>query len=430
MRASIRQADALFFAPHRRQSSVLERKTQVNAPLTPPIGSGPSRRGPVPDPRPLKLQIFEHVRAMGRTARADCARALGISPGSATLLTAELIEAGLLREARDPPRATGRGRPRAPLEVVGSAAHVIGIKIGADRLSAVLADLTGTPVAEAQRATPPGRRDTADVLNDIAALTGSLPRPGPILGLGLGLAGMVDHAAGTVAWSPLLADQDVALGPAVAGRLGLPTWIDNDANLLTLAELWFGAGRETADFAVVTVEEGVGMGLVLGSELFRGSRGMGLELGHTKVALGGALCRCGRRGCLEAYLADYALAREAATALGLEADSDTLLEALSVAARAGDRAASEVFERASRHLALGLSNLVQLFDPPLIILSGERMRTDDLWSDAVLREMSRLSLIEGRAPPRIEPHRWDDSVWARGASALALSAATPGLVTS
>ena len=105
------------------------------------------------------------------------------------------------------------------------------------------------------------------------------------------------------------------IATAFVARFGVPLYLDNDANVLTLAELWFGAGRSMTDFAVVTIEHGVGMGLVLDNRLFRGSRGMGLELGHTKVQLDGALCRCGQRGCLEAYLADYALAREAATAL-------------------------------------------------------------------------------------------------------------------
>ena len=84
---------------------------------------------------------------------------------------------------------------------------------------------------------------------------------------------------------------------------------------MTLAELWFGAGRALSNFAVITIEHGVGMGFVSDNRLFRGAHSMGLELGHSKVQLDGALCRCGQRGCLEAYLADYALAREASTAL-------------------------------------------------------------------------------------------------------------------
>ncbi|MDZ7824614.1 MAG: ROK family protein [Ahrensia sp.] len=93
-------------------------------------------------------------------------------------------------------------------------------------------------------------------------------------------------------------------------KLGAPTYIDNDANLVTLAEQWFGKGRDVSDFAVVTIEGGIGMGVVLNHKIYRGAHGFGMEFGHTKMQLDGALCRCGQRGCLEAYVADYALVRE------------------------------------------------------------------------------------------------------------------------
>jgi predicted NBD/HSP70 family sugar kinase len=166
---------------------------------------------------------------------------------------------------------------------------------------------------------------------------------------------------------------------------------------------------------------------VLNNRLFRGSRGMGLELGHTKVALDGALCRCGQRGCLEAYLADYALAREAATALDRPAEgteNTALIDLLFAEAKAGNTAAATIFRRAGRYLAVGLSNVVQLFDPALIILAGERMRYDYLYSDAVLRDMQALTLTEGRTSCEIATHVWGDLVWAQGATVLALADAT------
>ena len=229
-------------------------------------------------------------------------------------------------------------------------------------------------------------------------------------------------------WSPLLQDRDVNLGDAFTRRFNLPVYLDNDANMLTLAELWFGIGRTMPDFAVVTVEHGVGMGLVVNNQLYRGARGMGLELGHIKVQLDGALCRCGQRGCLEAYLADYALAREAATALGRAVTDQTdplaLMEALFERAKEGHGPSQAIFRRAGRYLSVGLANVIQLFDPELIILAGERLQYDFLYADEVFAEMNSLTLSEGRSPARVVPHAWGDLVWARGATALALSAVT------
>ncbi len=405
-----------------------------------PAGCGPMLSGPGRDVKPLRQQVFEHVRAAGRAARADVARALGISAGSVTTLTSDLIAVGLLREIEGGPRESlpsGRGRPPVALEVVHEGRLVIGIKLSDERHSAVLTDFAGNMLADATLPTPPIRKTLGQILDEMDELIGLLMAAAAlplsaVTAVGLGLSGLVDHDTGIVPWSPLLADRDVSLKAAFEARFGLPVHVDNDANVLTLAELWFGAGRAMSDFAVVTIEHGVGMGLVLNNRLFRGTRGMGLELGHIKVQLDGALCRCGQRGCLEAYLADYALAREASTALGRNARNmqspQALLETLFGEAKAGNQAALTIFRRAGRYLSLGLSNVIQLFDPELIILSGERMRYDYLYADEVLAEMRGLTLSDGRVPCKVEIHAWGDLVWARGATALALSAVTDAVL--
>jgi predicted NBD/HSP70 family sugar kinase len=401
-----------------------------------PQGVGPVLPTPLRSPSPLRRQVFDYVRAHGRAARADVARALGISAASVTALTADLIALGLLREVDVPlEREAGRGRPPVALEIVPEGRQVVGIKLGDERHTAVLSDFGGRMLAEAARPAAPGRRPLVELLDEVEALVADLRAASPgreAMAVGIGLPGLVEHGSGRVAWSPLLRETGAAVAEACAARLGRPVGIDNDANLLTLAELWFGAGRALSDFAVVTIENGVGMGLVQGGRLFRGTRGMGMELGHLKVELDGALCRCGQRGCLEAYISDYALAREAATALGRDPRQSqsprAMLETLFGEAKAGHEAAREIFARAGRHLALGLSNLVQLFDPGLIILSGERMRYDFLYADEVLSEMQRLVLPGARPPVRVEVHAWGDLVWAQGAAALALSAATDAVL--
>jgi predicted NBD/HSP70 family sugar kinase len=399
-----------------------------------PVGCGPILRLSGNDSPALRQMVFECVRAAGRTARADVARALGVSAGSVTPITADLIALGLLHEVEGSgPRDTGRGRPSVALEVVPERHHVIGIKLSDERHTAVLTDFAGTILAEATLTSAPVRKTADQMLDEINALLTALLTPAgrdmaSISGVGIGMSGLVDHDTGHILWSPLMSDPAIDLAAAFRARFGLPVQIDNDAHVLTLAELWFGAGRALSDFAVVTIEHGVGMGLVIGNRLYRGARGQGLELGHIKVQLDGALCRCGQRGCLEAYLADYALAREAATALGrnprnLQSPA-AMLETLFAEAKAGNTTARAIFGRAGRYLSVGLSNVVQLFDPGLIILSGERMRYDYLYADEVLAEMQALTLAQGRSPTRVDIHAWGDFVWARGASALALAALT------
>ena len=405
--------------------------------LTQADGCGPLLRAPHDTPRPLRQQVFEFVRAQGHAARADITHALGISAGSTTTLTADLIAAGFLREFERQPRGTGRGRPKVALEVVPEAAHVIGIKLAFKRHTAVLADFAGNVIADAAMPSSDVRRPMVQLLDETQTLIDKLLKNSgkdmqDIQSVGIGMPGIIDHSTGKVVWSSMLETRDENLRAAFIDRFHIPVSLDNDANMLTLAELWFGEGRAMSDFAVVTVESGVGMGLVMGNQLYRGAHGMGLELGHTKVQLDGALCQCGQRGCLEAYLADYALTREASTALGHSFDRgespQEVLATLFEKAKSGHAAADTIFRRAGRFLSLGLSNVVQLFDPALIILSGERLQYAQFYADEVLDAMRKLTLNEGRRPCRVAINAWDDLVWARGAAALALSAMTASLI--
>ncbi|MFT6090099.1 ROK family protein [Sulfitobacter sp.] len=389
------------------------------------------------DTRPLRQQVFEQVRAAGHMPRMDVARTLDISPGSVTTITSDLITRGLLQEVEDNQRGPSRGRPPIALRVAPSSRFVIGMKLSDERHTAILLDLAGNVIAEAHLASGALRQTTTEVLAEVSTLIRKLLQKAgqthdSISAIGIGLPGIVDACTGIVQWSPVLTDTNIPLREKLMQELDLPVSLDNDTNLLTLAELWFGAGRGTSNFVVVTIERGVGMGLVLNNRLFRGALGPGMELGHTKVQLDGALCRCGQRGCLEAYVADYALVREAGTAL----DSDprasnsavTMIETLYEEANAGNEAALAIFRRAGRFLSVGLANIVQLFDPERIILSGERMRYDYLTTDDMLAEMNSMILPAGRTPTPVDIHAWSGSVWAKGAAALALSEVTDALL--
>jgi len=402
--------------------------TESSSPGCGPLGL------PATSARSLRRQVFDSVRSAGLIPRVDVAKQLGVSPASVTATVSDLIEAGFLKEVATPrPDDTSRGRPPVALGVNGQKRYVAGVKLSDQTHSAIILDFAGRHVADASLPRDASQfdlggliRQSETVLKD-ALNAGNLAQD-DIASVGLGLPGVVDNQTGQVLWSPLMQDRNVEFAAALARRLGKPVYIDNDANLVTLAELWFGAGRGLSDFAVVTIEHGVGMGLVLNHQLYRGAKGLGMEIGHTKVQLDGALCRCGQRGCLEAYVADYALIREARTALNMGnrgvASPQALLESLYDHAKAGNTAARAIFSRAGRYLALGLANITNIFDPNLILLSGERMRYDYLYAEEVLSEMQALTLQTGRPLPRVETHAWGDLIWARGAAALALDATT------
>ncbi|WP_374430676.1 ROK family protein [Tabrizicola sp.] len=389
--------------------------------------------------RPLRQQVFELVRAAGLIPRVQLAKDLGVSPASVTTISSELIEAGLIEEVAAPrDNDAGRGRPAVALGVRAQAHRVAGMKLSDREHTAVIVDFAGKLIADDAIPRHPGPMSLPEILEAIETLLARVCAKAGVdradlSAVGIGLPGFVDCAEGTVFWSSILAERNVPIAAAATARLGLPAYVDNDANLVALAELWFGAGRSLSDFAVVTIEHGVGMGFVMNHRIYRGAQRLGMELGHMKVQLDGALCRCGQRGCIEAYVADYALAREATTALNWghkeSQPINVLLESLYDHAKAGNVTAKSIFRRAGRYLALGLSNVVNLFDPSLIILSGERMRYDYLYAAETLDEMENLAINTGRPRPPIEIHAWGDLLWAHGAAALALSEVTEAILS-
>lgn len=400
-------------------------------PLIPPLAESQ---------RPLRQQVFELVRAAGLIPRVQVAKDLGVSPASVTTISSELIEAGLIEEVSAPrENEAGRGRPAVALGVRAQACLVAGMKLSDREHTAVIVDFAGKLIADDVIPRRPGPMSLAEILDAVETLLervcvkAGVDRSA-LSALGLGVPGFVDCAEGMVFWSSVLAERSIPLAAAISARLGLPAYVDNDANLVALAELWFGAGRSLSDFAVVTIEHGVGMGFVMNHRIYRGAQRVGMELGHMKVQLDGALCRCGQRGCLEAYIADYALAREASTALNWghkeSQPINVLLESLYDHAKAGNATAKSIFRRAGRYLAVGLSNVVNLFDPSLIILSGERMRYDYLYAAETLAEMDNLAINTGRPRPPIEIHAWGDLLWAHGAAALALSEVSETILSS
>lgn len=411
-----------------------------------PAASSEGRKGVGPlipplteSQRPLRQQVFELIRAAGLIPRVQLAKDLGVSPASVTTISSELIEAGLIEEVAAPrDNDAGRGRPAVALGVRAQAHRVAGMKLSDREHTAVIVDFAGKLIADESIPRRPGPMSLPEILETIETLLARVCAKAGVAradlsAVGIGLPGFVDCAEGVVFWSSILAERAVPIAAAATSRLGLPVYIDNDANLVALAELWFGAGRSLSDFAVVTIEHGVGMGFVMNHRIYRGAQRLGMELGHTKVQLDGALCRCGQRGCLEAYVADYALAREATTALNWghkeSQPINVLLESLYDHAKAGNATAKSIFRRAGRYLAVGLSNVVNLFDPSLIILSGERMRYDYLYATETLSEMENLAIDSGRPRPPIEIHAWGDLLWAHGAAALALSEVTAAILS-
>jgi len=354
------------------------------------------------------------VRDQGPISRTEIAQIAGLSPATITDISGVLIEQGLIYE-HEAGVSTGGRRPIL-LALNRQAGLVLGAKLTDREIVSALIDLDAE-IVDRQTATLGGDGSLEHVVAVLAGLVAELRSRHPgrrTFGLGLGLAGVVDRRSGVCRFSPYFRWHDVPLGRLLEERLGLPVVLDNDVNTLTLAEQWFGAGAGVADFLVVTLGRGVGMGMVLDGSLYRGGNGGAGEFGHATMQADGPLCDCGKRGCLEALVSSPALLRRLHTDLGRRLSFE---EAVALA-RTGDPVAAGTFAEVGRTLGLALSHLINIFNPPLLIVGGEGAVAADLFLER-LRETLRANCFDGFfAELRLVVEGWGDDAWARGAAGL------------
>ncbi len=372
-----------------------------------------------------RLRVLNCIRNMEDASRTDIAAALKLSPATVTFVTSGLMAGGLIEELSSPsaPDTAKRGRPRVALRLSKGAFHVAGIKISRQEMSILILDFGGREVAQLITKLPEPCMEPLVMVQTIrqgvteacAQFNVSIDR---LAGISIGLAGQIDSARNFVHWSSSLTERSVDLGALLAAHIPCAAFVENDANLVAKAEQLFGKARGLNNFLVVTVEFGVGLGIVLDGHLHRGERGCGAELGHTKVSLHGPECQCGQKGCLEAYVGTHGLlnrGRQIADGAQINSVRDLVQRA-----NQGNAEAALVLEEAGQMFALGLSNLINLFDPESIIVSGAEHRIAHLHTETVFDQI-RNSVVKVDAPlPEIQVHHGDDLMWARGAAAMGI----------
>lgn len=362
--------------------------------------------------------VFEAVLTRGPLSRRDAARLTGLSAASVTKLVKPMISDGYLveqdREAGVP------GRPQIPLHVVPDRHYAVGVKVMEGELVGVMADLH----SEVQSSHRLRYTDTspAGVVEAIAELTETLLDRSPVardrlLGIGIGLGGHVDGNAGMVVQAPFLGWREVPLQKLVAERLGVRVVLENDVNTLAVAEQWFGPGSAFQSFALVTLGLGVGSAFVIDGKLWRGVHGAAGELGHMVVAPEGPVCHCGKRGCLEAVVGDEALVAAMSARSGRRF---TKVSQVISAAHSGDEHARAVFTEAGVGVGRALAFLLNLLNPPLVILSGEGIAASDLFMDALRSELEQDSFSTTAQDCTLLVRPLPDETWARGAAATML----------
>jgi glucokinase len=256
----------------------------------------------------------------------------------------------------------------------------IGVDVGGTKIAAGIVGPDGAIEKRTQVPTEAGREDA--IVADIVSVARELAAASPdVTAVGVGAAALVDVEAGVILGGPNLAYRDVAITETLAREVGLPAIVDNDANVAALGEAVYGAGRDAGDQVMVTVGTGIGSGIIIDGHIYRGHFGVGGELGHMVIDPDGPVCTCGNRGCWEALASGRAIGRLARQRVEGGAGADILAaaggdldaitgELVGEAAEAGSPFARDVLEEIGRLLGIGLANIVDIFDPEIIVLGG------------------------------------------------------------
>ena len=378
--------------------------------------------------------VLELVRTRGPISRAQLAEVGRLSMPTVMGTVDKLMEEGLVREVGPGP-STG-GRPPTLLGLVPEAHCVIGLEVGTETLTGVATDLNA--MVRERMKMPSGMAQGPETLvrhirqTLKRVLKGFPSEVGEVLGIGMALPAPVlqPDASVPMIFSPPSYPGwgELRIGSIVEEEFGLPVLLDNDANAAALGEHLYGAGQGVQDMFYLVVHRGVGGAAIVDGVLYRGSRGGAGEIGHTVVDLEGPRCGCGRYGCLEAFAGRAAIARRASRALKLAGggrmagcDPDEIkAEDVILAGMKGDELARGVLEETGEYLGIGISNVVNLYDPELVVVGGSTMRAGNLLLGPMIRVVRRRALPELAERVRVVPGSLGEDAGAVGAAALVL----------
>lgn len=368
-------------------------------------------------------------------SRAELARRTSLSRSTVSAIVNDLLSTGLVKEERAGSSSGGR-RP-IMLGFQDQSSFIVGIELGATHVSCVLTDLRCN-VRASWSAPAPVRDEPEVALKKMTMAVHSVleadgVQQSQVLGVGVAVPSPVDHERpGELLPLVLPKWAGYNIASHLQRSFKRPVFVDNDANLGALAELWWGAGSSARDLAYLKVATGIGAGIIIDGRIFRGSGGMAGEIGHTSIDPSGPQCICGLKGCLTTFIGTPALlarAKDKLRASGSDRPPPATIDELVNAALDGDPMSVELIRYASDKLGVGVANMLNLLNPKTVILGGGIARAGDLVLDTVHKTIRSLSLPASISNTEIRTTGLNEWGIAVGAATLVLQGAleTPAL---
>lgn len=338
-----------------------------------------------------KSIILNMLRLHAPISRARLANLTGLNRGTVSNIVNVLIEEGLVFE--DEQKDSGIGRPAILLGLRPDGGAVIGVEIGVDFISVLLTNFVAEPIWDSRIQIDPSRTQTsiishAEQLIDQALFLAKKEQLRP-LGIGVGLAGIVNVHQGNLIMAPNLHWRNVPLRLMWNQRFHLPIYVENEANLSALGEYYFGLARNIDDFIYLSAGIGLGGGIMIDGQLFRGGHGYAGEIGHIQRNPVGEPCGCGRIGCWETQVGPRAVLHRVKKELQHHSDPILLnacsgnldnltFEIVVEFALVGNTLCRQAIEEVAVHLGMGIVDMVHVFDPELVLIGGAFIQAKDI----------------------------------------------------
>lgn len=363
--------------------------------------------------------LLRIVHVQGAMSRSDLAARTGLNRSTVKALTEDLVAAGLVRESV-PVGRSGVGRPSLTVEPSSVDVYVLALDIGVEHLTAVHVGLGGVVLDRREFRQTPGDYGVGPTLDRLQRMVKQLQRGLPsdavCVGIGVGVCGVVSADDGVVRFAPNLGWVDVPLRERLHSklRLHLPIELGNDGDLGAMAEHLRGAAVGYDDVIYISGEVGVGGGVILSGRPMRGTGGYGGEVGHMSIDPRGRTCRCGRRGCWETEIGDEAVL------LATGAPAGATLDDVLAAYADGERWPQAGMRRVGRALGVGVTNLVNIFNPQLVLFGGVSRQLFTATEGLVREALQRALAAPGEQVQLAVAGLGDDAI-ALGAAELAFA---------
>lgn len=381
-----------------------------------------------------RMALVRRLCAHPGLSRADLAQAVGLTKSTVSLLVRELLDEGWMVE-REIVATGDLGRRPTPLFIDPLRLLMLGAEVGIESVHVVVTTLTGEVVARVESTYGAGKTAKACIASLAAALLklhrGLAPATQRVIGIGVGLPGGVDEAGGVLNFAPNLGWRDVPFGALLGEKLagtalaGVPLFLQNEADVAALGEMEFHPAQAADPLLYVSINQGVGAGVIVGDRLLTGAHGFAGEVGHIVLQLNGPLCSCGRRGCAEALIGPRAMVR------GVDA-SHPAPPVAEIAQRLADRDAetARAVKKAGSYLGVLLQNLAAAYDPGRIVLGGSVVDLGEAFLQPALQTLNDYAGAANLAPPTVQVSRFGADAVAIGAAALARYRLTRPLIAA